>query len=127
THLIYSSNQDDIDRRHLWSVAVTGGPPAAVTTGKGIEWLPAPTSDGKALAFLRGEARRPPWPALQVESTAVRDLAAEKIPSDFPQAQLVEPQPVLIPAADGMTVHGQVFLPPDLKPGERRPAVIFFH
>lgn len=26
-----------------------------------------------------------------------------------------------------MQIHGQLFLPPDLKPGERRPAMIFFH
>ena len=25
--IVYSSNQDDIDRRHLWSVAVAGGAP----------------------------------------------------------------------------------------------------
>jgi dipeptidyl aminopeptidase/acylaminoacyl peptidase len=126
-HLIYSSNQDDIDRRHLWSVAVSGGRPTAVTTGKGIEWLPRPTHDGKALAFLRSDARRPSRPVIQVEPTVARDLAPESIPSDFPEAGLVEPQPVLISAADGMILHGQLFLPPGTKPGERRPAVIFFH
>jgi dipeptidyl aminopeptidase/acylaminoacyl peptidase len=127
THLIYSSNQDDIDRRHLWSVAVSGGPATALTSGKGIEWLPVPTPDGKALAFLRSDARRPPRPALQVQTTPARDLAPESIPSDFPEAKLVEPQPVLFSAADGLTLHGQLFLPAGLKAGERRPAVIFFH
>jgi dipeptidyl aminopeptidase/acylaminoacyl peptidase len=126
-HLIYTSNQDDIDRRHLWSVAVSGGHPTALTNGKGIEWLPVPTHDGKALAFLHSDARRPPRPAIQVETTATRDLAPESIPSDFPEARLVEPQAVLISAADGMMLHGQLFLPPDMQPGERRPTVIFFH
>jgi dipeptidyl aminopeptidase/acylaminoacyl peptidase len=127
TRLIYNSNQDDIDRRHLWSVAVTGGPPTPVTSGKGIEWQPAPVSDGKALAFLRSDARRPPRPALQVEMATARDLAPEQIPSDFPEAKLVEPQSILYSAADGTTLHGQLFLPPGLKEGECRPAVIFFH
>jgi dipeptidyl aminopeptidase/acylaminoacyl peptidase len=127
THLIYSSNQDDIDRRHLWSVSVSGGPRTALTTGAGIEWQPSPANDGKALAFLRSDARRPPRPAIQVGGTTARDLAPESIPSDFPESTLVEPQPVQISAADGMMLHGQLFLPPGRKPGERRPAVIFFH
>src|SRR3984885_5816088 len=33
----------------------------------------------------------------------------------------------MLTAADGMALHGQLFLPPDLKPGEHRPAMIFFH
>jgi Tol biopolymer transport system component len=37
--ILFSSNQDDIDRRHIWRAAVSGGgPPTSVTTGKGIEW-----------------------------------------------------------------------------------------
>jgi dipeptidyl aminopeptidase/acylaminoacyl peptidase len=40
---------------------------------------------------------------------------------------LVRPQPVMIIATDGMEIPSQLFLPRDLKPGERRPAVIFFH
>ena len=42
-------------------------------------------------------------------------------------AALFEPQQVLFSAADGVTIHGQLFLPKNLKPGERRPAVVFFH
>src|SRR5205807_7254998 len=56
-----------------------------------------------------------------------RDLAAGGIRADSPEAALVEPQPVLVSASDGMVVHGQLFLPRNLRPGERRPAVIFFH
>src|SRR5262245_40814360 len=39
--VVFSSNQDDIDRRHLWSVPMANGRPTAVTTGAGIEWSPA--------------------------------------------------------------------------------------
>ncbi len=30
-------------------------------------------------------------------------------------------------AADGLEIHNQLFLPKDLKPGERRPAIVFVH
>src|SRR5436189_218565 len=58
---------------------------------------------------------------------AGRDMAAAAVPADFPAAALVEPQPVLFSSADGMTIHGQLFVPKTLRAGERRPAVVFFH
>jgi dipeptidyl aminopeptidase/acylaminoacyl peptidase len=64
---------------------------------------------------------------LLLGSEPPRDLAPGAIPAAFPEAALVDPQPVLVPAADGMTIHTQLFLPRGLKPGERRPAVVFFH
>ncbi len=125
TRLVCSSNQDDIDRRHLWSVPVRGGKPTSVTTGNGIEWSPVVTGDDKAVAFLHSDARRPARPAIRIGTTAARDLA--KGPADFPADALVEPTPVTITAADGRKAPGQLFLPPDLKPGERRPAVVYVH
>jgi len=125
--VVFSSNQDDMDRRHVWRVSVAGGRPQAVTSGTGIEWAPAVTSDGKAIALLRADARKPPRPAIIAGTGPARDLAAGAIPADFPEAALVEPQPVLVSASDGMIVHGQLFLPRNLRAGERRPAVIFFH
>jgi dipeptidyl aminopeptidase/acylaminoacyl peptidase len=58
---------------------------------------------------------------------AAKELAPETIPAEFPRSALVEPQAVLFSASDGLTIHGQLFLPPDAKPGQRRPAMLFFH
>ncbi len=127
SEVIYSSNQDDIDRRHLWSVPAAGGRPRAVTEGDGIEWSPAPTADGRALALLRSDARRPARPAIKIGSGAPRDLAPDAIPTDFPSDALIVPQQVIFPAADGLPIHGQLFMPRDARPGDRRPAVLFFH
>ena len=38
--IVFSSNQEDIDRRHLWKVSVTGGAPASLTSGQAIECSP---------------------------------------------------------------------------------------
>ena len=126
-HLLLSSNQDDIDRRHIWRAPLTGGKPVPVTKGSGIEWAPVMTADGQALAFLCSDARRPPRAAIQVGASAPRDLAPETIPAEFPEGALVAPEPVVISAADGMRIHCQLFLPPGARPGARRPAVLFFH
>ena len=45
--ILYTSNQNDIDRRHIWRVGATGGEPKALTSGETIEWNPVETSDGK--------------------------------------------------------------------------------
>ena len=101
--------------------------PRAVTSGQGIEWSPVVLSDGQHIALLRSDARWPARPALVAADGAMRDLAPESMPKDFPATQLVEPQPVMLSAADGLKLHGQLFLPPNAPAGERHPAVVFFH
>ncbi|HEX6537278.1 MAG TPA: prolyl oligopeptidase family serine peptidase [Gemmatimonadaceae bacterium] len=125
--VLYSSNQGDIDRRHLWRVGVDGGAPVQLTRGEGIEWRPVAASDGSAVVFLRSDARRPARPGILPRGGTARDLAPEAIPADFPSAALVVPRQVIFPAADGLGLHGQLFLPANAKPGERHPAVVFFH
>jgi dipeptidyl aminopeptidase/acylaminoacyl peptidase len=122
--LVFSSNQDDIDRRHIWRVAAGGGPPRAVTTGEGLEW--SPLLAGGAVAFLHADTRNPARAAIQVEGR-IKDLAPDSIPSDFPVTSLVAPQQVIYSASDGMKIHGQLFLPPDSTPGKRHPALVFMH
>ncbi|MBM3810274.1 MAG: S9 family peptidase [Acidimicrobiia bacterium] len=120
--ILYSANSDDIDRRHLFRVPAAGGPVTPLTSGKGIEWFPVMTSDAKALAFFRSDARLPARAAIQMAFGAPRDL----VPVDFPGDALVEPEAVVISAADGMKIRGQLFLPAG-GGAEKKPAVIFFH
>lgn len=122
--VVFSSNQGDIDRRHIWRVSVAGGPPKAVTNGETIEW--SPVLVGSAVAFLHADARRPARAAIQLNGE-VRDLAPDSIPADFPAGSLVVPQQVIYTASDGMQIHGQLFLPPAGRPGERHRALVFMH
>jgi dipeptidyl aminopeptidase/acylaminoacyl peptidase len=125
--LVFASNEDDIDRRHLWREPVTGGRPEALTRGAGIEWSPAVASDNATVALLHSDAQRPARPAVLGASGEMIDLAPETMPPDFPAAELNTPQPVMLSAADGLQLHGQLFLPKSVAAGERRPAIIFFH
>jgi dipeptidyl aminopeptidase/acylaminoacyl peptidase len=125
--IIFNSNQDDIDRRHIWRVPAAGGTPSRLTQGNGIEWSPVATHDGEALAIFRSNGRTPAHPAIIVGSEEPRPLAKNAIPADFPTAALVEPEQVIFSGADGMKIHGQLFVPKGKPTGERRPAVIFFH
>jgi dipeptidyl aminopeptidase/acylaminoacyl peptidase len=124
--VIYSSNQDDIDRRHLWAAPVGGGTPTALTRGNGSEWMPAPLDDG-VVAFLRSDGKMAAHAAVQARNGGARPLAPESLPSEFPVAQLVEPEAVTFTSADGMPIPAQLFMPRGLKAGDKRPAVLFFH
>jgi dipeptidyl aminopeptidase/acylaminoacyl peptidase len=129
TSLVYSSNQGDIDRRHIWKLAISDpgiDAPAAVTSGEGIEVEPVVTSDNKTILTLRSDARLPLRVASVEEHGQLADLDPTSIPKDFPGAKLVVPQQVILPAVDGMMIHGQLFLPPNESAG-RHPALVFFH
>ena len=122
--VLFSSNQDDIDRRHVWRVDVTGGRPTAIQLGEGLEWEPADVGDG-TVAFLRSSATEISRAAVKIGSAPVRDLAPDSISADFPK-DLVKPQQVIFPASDGISIHGQLFVPPS-GGGAKHAAVIFFH
>jgi dipeptidyl aminopeptidase/acylaminoacyl peptidase len=124
--VIFNSNQGDTDRRHLWRVPVEGGRAIQITRGEEIEWSPERIGAGPDIAFLHSDARNPARSAVMAGG-AVRDLAPDAIPSDFPASSLVVPQPVIVSAADGMQIHCQLFLPPGGKSGGKHPAAIFFH
>ena len=86
------------------------GRAVAVTSGTGMEWSPAVPGDG-AIVFIHADTARQARPAIRLASGEVRDLAPDAIPADFPSDALVAPQQVIFSAADGMTLHGQLFLP----------------
>ena len=124
--LVYSSNQDDIDRRHLWQVAADGGSPKELTHGEGLEIIPVVGPDG-TVAVLRSDVHVPIRPAVVGRGGELTDLAPQMVPADFPGAKLVTPQQVIFSAADGMQIHGQLFLPASASDGKKHPAIVFFH
>lgn len=126
--IIFNSNSQDIDRRHLWSVSLTGGDAELLTPGKDIEWAPVLTIGSKDLVFLCSTAFQPAAPAvIKYGEKGKKLIAPEMIPEEFPMKDLVEPQQVIFEAPDGLKIHGQLFLPKGAKAGDKRPAVIFMH
>ena len=125
--IVYSSNQSDIDRRHVWKVSVAGGSPQQLTGGTGIETAPVVASNNRTVAVLRSDARIPIRPAVVGNSGNIQDLAPQTIPATFPAAGMVAPQPVIFNATDGMRIHGQLFLPNGVDNCVRHPAIVFVH
>jgi len=127
--ILLNSNCGDIDRRHLWTVGITGDRPAQVTHGEGNEWSPVALSDGQTLVYFGSDAKHParPFSTKLNADHAAQTLAPETWPANFPSQQLVAPQQVMFKAADGLEIHGQLFLPPTAGAKEKKPAVVFMH
>ena len=122
--ILFTSNQNDIDRRHIWRVSATGGEPKTLASGETIEWNPVETSDGKTTLCLGSTATSPAMP-YRLTNSGREPIAKNAIPADFPSAQLVTPKQVVFKSEDGLEVHGQLFTPKNLK--GRGPALIFTH
>lgn len=133
--LYYCTNATDIDRRHIWAVPVGGGSPWQVTSGAGIETAPAPLASGKGLVTMSADWKRPQTVALwPLAGTTTQPMTAQRyvFPTtaglrNFPLDLHVEPTAVTTRAADGTAVPNQLFLPNDISPGEKRPAIVFVH
>jgi dipeptidyl aminopeptidase/acylaminoacyl peptidase len=131
--IYFSSNCDagtaaDNDRRHVWRVAVQGGKPEALTPGRSLETDPMPVGNEGMLAFRDAGISHPAAIAvLDTKSGDRRKVFPAVLPPDYPAAEMVEPVAVEFTAADGMTVHGQLFTPRNSVNKNRRPALIFMH
>jgi dipeptidyl aminopeptidase/acylaminoacyl peptidase len=129
--LVYSANtgntSGDGDRRHIFRVPVDRAAPVELTSGDGVEWTPQVTGDGQMVAFVGAGAQRPTLPmVVPLAGGTSRALAQEMIPSAFPTSQLVTPTPVQFKAADGTTVHAQLFQRMSDGPS-KKPGIVFVH
>jgi dipeptidyl aminopeptidase/acylaminoacyl peptidase len=129
-YLVFAGNAgtdaDDIDRRHIVRVPVDRAEPTVVTPGKGLEWTPFVTGDGKYIAYISATSQRSPLPTvIETGGTRTTTLAEDRVPGDFPATQLVTPKKVVYKAADGLEIHGQLFEPAGGP--ARKPAIIYVH
>ena len=128
--VLFNSNCGDIDRRHLWSVSTDGSSPTQLSKGQAIEWSPVAVANSGYLAFLSSDAVHPARlfvRRLSDSESSGRLLAAETWPANFPTNKLVTPQQIVFKSLDGLDIHAQLFLPPNMKPGEKHPGMLFFH
>ena len=133
----YCTNAGDIDRRHIWAVPTGGGTPKQITTGTGIETSPAPLASGRLLATISANWKMPNsvgiWTMTGSGATASAAPASHRVVfpvarPGFPEAAHVEPVNVITKPEDGrFEIHNQLFVPKDVPPGEKRPAMIFVH
>jgi len=123
--IVYSGNEGDINRQHVWKIDVISGQNKQITRGKGLEWSPMINKSNKIFCLASGP-KTPAYAAI-LEKGSIREIRSKSYNSNFPTKGLVIPEQVVFSASDGMKIHGQLFLPPNMKEGEKYPAILFFH
>ncbi len=124
--MVYAANIGDIERRHLWRVRIADGRAERWTDGATVATHPALPGAGGRIAFLHASARRPLSVAV-LDAPRREPRIVTPLPDAFPARAHVEPESVVLEASDGVRSYAQLFLPPNLRRGERRPALIFIH
>jgi dipeptidyl aminopeptidase/acylaminoacyl peptidase len=122
-YIYFDGNREDIDRRHIWKSDVSNGNPVAVTSGSNIEMYPA--FAGNTLYVFRTTVNSAKTLVRVDElSKAVIPVSNQKS-STFNAAGFVQPEQVIIKAADGTSIHAQLFI--DRTKTAKRPGVVFMH
>ena len=93
----------------------------------GSEWQPVDDERRQHGAACTPTRQVPPHVMVIWPDGNAHSLLENMLPSTFAATALVAPQAVMITATDGMQIQAQLFVPKDLKAGEKRPALIFFH
>jgi dipeptidyl aminopeptidase/acylaminoacyl peptidase len=124
THLLYATNEGDIDRRHIWTVGLDARP-RALTGGSSDQWSPTPLANG-GYAYVDAGYNSPT--TVTISGHPARTVVGEPMPANvsITLPQLVRPQLVTFRAPDGLLIHAQLFVP-RLLGGRRAPAIIFDH
>jgi dipeptidyl aminopeptidase/acylaminoacyl peptidase len=84
-------------------------------------------ASGKHVAVIYFGAKTPASIALVPTAGGEPKLIYPTLGKDFPQSAHVVPQVINTKAADGLEIHNQLFIPQDMKAGEKRPAIVFVH
>lgn len=121
--IYFDGNREDIDRRHIWKSDVLKGNPVAVTSGDGIEMYPALA--GNDLYCFRSSVNTS---KVLVKIDPIKKSAAPVFTQKlitFSPTDFVKPEQILFKAADGLTIHGQLFINRSVQ--GKRAGVVYMH
>ncbi len=121
--IYFSSNQEDIDRQHIWSFSRDEPRAKQITEGEGLEFAPVVHS-AEELFFLSASHLHTPHVAGFDFASGLQEMVGSA--ATFTDAK-IKPIQVVFPSEDGLSIHGQLFLPRGQQSLEKHPAVMFFH
>jgi len=119
----FDGNREDIDRRHIWTSGVKDGKPQPVTSGDGIEMYPS-WINGSLYCFQSTYNTSKTLVKIDTKNKKPEVLLKE-LPASFNAKGFVKPEQVIFKAADGTTIHGQLFVNRNIK--GKKPGLVFMH
>ena len=125
--IVFNSNRDLPEERHLWVVPAAGGSPHRLTSLAGIETNPQWSPDSAFIYFLRATS-------LSAPATYVADANGKGNPHLLEPSQPskyeglgIAPEIARFKSKDGLALAGILYKPAGYEPGKRYPAIIWAH
>lgn len=123
TSIYFDGNREDVDRRHIWVSNLKEGKPVVATSGEGIEMYPH-WANGSLYCFQ--STYNTSMTLMRFDSKKKNLESIDRKTGDsFSSKGFVKPEQVIMKAADGTIVHGQLFIDRKLK--EKKPGLVFMH
>ncbi|ADV82412.1 alpha/beta hydrolase family protein [Terriglobus saanensis] len=125
--IVFTSNRDLAEERHLWLIPSSGGAPRRLTHLSGNESAPQWSPDGTKIYFSRSTALH--GPSSYVAETAATGEAHPLEPvKDSKYEHLgINPEVVHFKSKDGLVLVGILYKPSNFQVGTRYPTVIWAH
>jgi dipeptidyl aminopeptidase/acylaminoacyl peptidase len=125
--IVFSSNRDLAEERHLWVVPVRGGHPHRLTHLAGIESAAQWSPDSESIYFYRATALHTPVSYVAQASGTGEPHSLEPVrPSKFEGLGLTS-EVAHFKGKDGLPLAGILYKPAGYQVGTRYPAVIWAH
>jgi dipeptidyl aminopeptidase/acylaminoacyl peptidase len=125
--IVFISNRDLPEERHLWLVAANGGTPHRLTRLPGVESAPQWAPDSTRIYFYRGDAlHAPAGYVAQANGQGEPRLLEPARPSKFDKLGIT-PEVAHFKGKDGLPLAGILYKPTGYQPGKRYPTVIWAH
>ena len=125
--ILFSSNQDDIERRHIWRLSIDDWTPRQLTRGDGVEGDAVVLSDGNSIAYAVRRYNTPPHVVVLQDMQREIALGPNVDPSRPPYADFVKPEIVSFSEPNGTRIYAHLYRAQGQTRERAHPVLVYAH
>lgn len=119
----FTATRDGVTERHLYSVPLAGGEITRLTAEPGYHSV-ALSPDHSHFIDSWSSLHHAPRVALRRIDGTLEATIFDNVGATDAELGLSAPELIELKAADGTTLHGAIYRPPEMRPGQRYPAIV---
>ena len=121
--VFFTATRDGVSERHLYSVSLDGGEPTRLTTEPGYHSIVISPGHSHFIDSW-SSLDHAPRVALRRIDGALETVIFENTGNTAADLGLAAPELIELKADDGTLLHGAIYRPPNIQPGQRYPAIV---